>query len=73
MVICTLCMWGGGYNGLRLRQGTAAVVWIKKKGCVLNSLLIIVVFNECSCCKLKSWALAGDVGLCVYLCVDSKF
>lgn len=24
-----------------------------RKGCGLNSLLIIVVFNDCSCCKLK--------------------
>lgn len=53
--------------------GSATVVWIKRKGCVLNSLLIIAVFNDCSCCKLKSWVLAGVVGICVYLCVDRRF
>lgn len=34
---------------------------VKRKGRGLNSLLIIAVFNDCSCCKLKWWLLAGVV------------
>lgn len=26
-----------------------------EKGCVGNSVLIIVVFNSCRCCKLSCW------------------
>lgn len=70
MVICIPCVCGFIMGS---DCGSAPVVWIKKKGYALNSLLIVVVFNDCSCCKLKTWVLAGVVGVCVYLCVDSKF
>lgn len=52
---CKACVYSlSGFSSAEMCVCTyVSVCMLGRKGCGLYSVLIIVVFNHCSCCKLK--------------------